>query len=292
MLVLLSWLNSAGPTRLRDLAERFQCTEAQVLADLDKAMMTGLPPFTDDCLVSYTHDEESDLIEVSTPPEFALPLRLTEYEAFSLIAAARAFNAGSAFDDPVLASAAQKIETHLGVEGRVIVNDDRPEFLPAVVDAKLQRRQVRITYLRAGDGQVERLVEPHEVFAADGRWYMVAGDVAAGAEKRYRVDRILALEDVGEAENDVVDVPVAPFVPDENTTDVRLRFPAQERWVVQRYPATDIIEDGNFMEATLLVGDRTWLARLALRANATVVSPDDWVDAPLEFAEKIAAVYD
>lgn len=291
MLVLLSWLNSAGPTTLGDLAARFQCSEAEVLADLDKAMMTGLPPFTDDCLVTYFRDEDTDLIEVSTPPEFGLPLRLTEYEAFSLIAAARAFNAGAAFDDPVLSSAAKKIERHLGVEGQVVVNDGRPAHLPAVVDAKLNGRRVQITYLRSGDGQVERLIDPHEVIAADGRWYTVATDVAADTVKRYRVDRILAVEDAGPADDADVDVPVSSFVPDENSTEVRVRFPVSERWVVQRYPATDVTEDDEFMEATLMVGDRTWLARLVLRAHAVVTSPGSWADASSDLIEEIAAVY-
>jgi predicted DNA-binding transcriptional regulator YafY len=74
---------------------------------------------------------------------------------------------------------------------------DEIEHLPAVADAVWNRRTVCIRYSRwRAPTEVERRVEPHGLVLKAGRWYTVAR--CAGTLRTYRVDQILAIEDLGE----------------------------------------------------------------------------------------------
>lgn len=292
MIVLLAYLNSAGPTPVDELARRFSCQREHILADLETSSLVGLPPYTADCLVEFFYDEDSGLVSVDTPPEFKESLPFSEYEAFALIAAARTFASTVAHDDPVLASAVTKTERHLGVEGRVVVNVPRPVHLGAVTDATAKRHALKVRYRHPQHGPVDRHVEPTEVFLADGRWY-VAGADEHGTVKRFRVDRILDVTDLGAVDTPPPEVAVSAFVPGPDALQVRVRLPGTERWAVQRYPASDVLErDDGSIDATFTAADPVWLATLVLRTRAVVLSPTNAKDLVVEHAEAIVALYE
>ena len=68
---------------------------------------------------------------------------------------------------------------------------ERPPFLDAVQAAIEAGERVAITYyVGSRDELTERRIDPQLTFLDRGRWYVVADDALAGAERHFRVDRI------------------------------------------------------------------------------------------------------
>jgi len=102
-------------------------------------------------------------------------------------------------------------------------------------------RQVELDYYAYGrDERTQRVVEPHAVFAAEGEWYLTGYCHLAGAERRFRVDRI--------AELNVLDATFPPpasrpaprvFDPSPDDPRVVLDLTPRARWVAEQYPVEE-----------------------------------------------------
>jgi len=69
---------------------------------------------------------------------------------------------------------------------------ERPAFVDRLQEAVVKRRVVRVTYRAWDRDPVERDVHPWGLVEKNSTWYLLGG--VAGAERTYRVDRMLALE--------------------------------------------------------------------------------------------------
>ncbi|CAN5359280.1 WYL domain-containing protein [soil metagenome] len=72
-----------------------------------------------------------------------------------------------------------------------------PAFVDELQEAVVERRVVRITYRAWDRDPVVRDVHPWGLVEKNGTWYLLGG--VQGAERTYRVDRMLALEPTEEA---------------------------------------------------------------------------------------------
>ena len=84
LLVVLPWLMERGAASVAETAARFAVSENDLVRDLELVAMCGLPPYVDE-LIDLWIDEGT--INVGVPRLFLRPLRLTEEEAFELLAA-------------------------------------------------------------------------------------------------------------------------------------------------------------------------------------------------------------
>lgn len=132
-----------------------------------------------------------------------------------------------------------------------------------------------------------RVVQPHQIFAFDGKWYCSAWCETAGDWRRFRLDRVVdaALAD-GQFERraDFEGVLAAEHVfqvPEDGVEPVRVRFrPGIARWVRERYPDHSVKSDGS-VEVTFKVASPHWLARQILQygTEAEVVEPKAYREA-------------
>lgn len=74
---------------------------------------------------------------------------------------------------------------------------DRPELLPVLEAAVVQRLRVRVRYAAWNRDPVERLVDPWGLVRKRDHWYLLGA--VEGAERTYRVDRMLEASVTGEA---------------------------------------------------------------------------------------------
>ena len=88
LLVVLPWLMERGAASVAETAQRFDISESDLVRDLELASMCGLPPYVDELIDLFIDDDGT--IVVGVPRLFLRPLRLTEEEAFELLAAGRA----------------------------------------------------------------------------------------------------------------------------------------------------------------------------------------------------------
>jgi proteasome accessory factor C len=296
LLILLPWLMERGQVPVAEAAARFGVSREQLIRDVELAAMCGLPPYVDEMIDLFI---DQDVVHAGVPRLFTRPLRMTAREAFSLLAAGRAaLELPGAERDGPLARALDKVSAALGTHPVLKVDVPRPPLLDAVQRAADERHRLAITYFVASRGErSERLVDPVAVVSDRGHWYLQALDLGANEERWFRVDRIEAATATGE--RSTADLARAASAPDwlrqfAEATVVRLRVPAEARWVAERYPVIKVVPaDSDHIELELPVLSLRWLERLLLRLGpeATVLSPEHLRGAGPAAAQRVLARY-
>ncbi|MFC8921861.1 helix-turn-helix transcriptional regulator [Cellulosimicrobium sp. NPDC057127] len=176
-----------------------------------------------------------------------------------------------------------------------------PDVLEAVSTAVRDRRTLRVDY--AGADGPPRHVEPHDVVAKSGRWYLVAWDLGRDDWRIFRLDRLSPRTPGG-----VRFVPRPLPAPDARSfLAARSKgSEAEDRWpctgeVVVELPATEVarwVDDGEVTavderSCRLVVGSWSWpsLVALVLRFDApfTVVGPEPLRQAAAALSARLAA---
>ncbi len=280
LLVMLPWLMERGEVTVVEVAERFGVSEKNLIADLERAAMCGLPPYVDEMIDLYIDD---GVIHMGVPRLFTRPLRLTPREGFALLAAGRAALAVQGADpNGALARALVKLESALGERAVLSVRLEQPAFVEPIRQALAQRHMLDIDYYSPWRNErTSRRISPHAVFVDHGDWYVVADCSVAGEERRFRIDRIESLTLTAEKfERREVDLPVGAWSPDVGrVTLVTVRLAPTASWVVERHPVNEVRPGPNgTLDVDIFVSNERWLGRLLVRlgSDAVVLGPDDW----------------
>jgi proteasome accessory factor C len=271
LLALVPWVVAAEGPSIEDVCTRFGLTESELIAELDLVWCCGVHPFTPDSLMEVT--VEDGRVWIRYADWFDRPLRLTPEEGLALVAAGAALLAVPGADPSgPLARGLRKLADVLGIDpdGAVEVNlgSVSEGVLAALRAAVAEHHQVEIDYYVYGrDERTRRVVDPYAVFAAEGEWYLTAWCHLAQAERRFRVDRIRALEPLERTFEPPATAPAPEvFEPRDDDPRVVLELSPRARWVAEQYPMEQVEElDGGRLRVTLVVAERAWLERLLLR---------------------------
>ena len=297
LLIILPWLMERGEVSVDEVAERFSVGVDDLIRDLELVSMCGLPPYVDEMIDVFI---DEGMIFVGIPRLFTRPLRLSEVEAFELLAAGRAAMQLPGADlDGALARGLGKIAMGLGEDdtGLLVVTPT-----PAVVQELSQvienRERVEVRYQSSKDvAPTDRLLEPFVVFSSQGNWYTHAHDVGAEGLRTFRIDRIESLTVIGQAENEAPDSMPEPGIwfADAEIERVTLRVAQRGRWIYERYPVDEVSSpdaDG-WVEVRLAVTSRQWLERLLLRLGdaVEVVDPSSMRVVRSEAAARVLGCY-
>lgn len=295
LLALVPWVASNNGPTLREVCDRFEITERDLLADLQLVSMVGLPPYTPDELFDVV--VEDSRVWVHVLPSFRRSLRLTPEQALALVAAGASLAAVPGADpDGPLARGLAKLAASLGVDQDEAVDVDlgqaAADVLQTLRDASAEHRRVRIDYYSYGrDERTERDIDPYRVYADQGRWYVVAFDHLRAEERLFRVDRVVAAVPLEATFDPPTEAPdLAIYAPDAAARRVVLELDAAAGWVIETYPI-DAVEEINdsAIRVTLAISALPWLERLllGLGSHAKLVSPLD--DPELASARERAA---
>jgi len=300
LLAVLTWLARQGRAPVAELAERFGFSPADLIADLELAACCGLPPYTPDQLMEIIVDEKEVVADLG--PDLARPRRLTAAEGFALAASARAILFVPGVDpEGALASALEKLEAALGDLGSLQVDLDEPSHLAEARRAVLAHEQLELRYYSvSSDEESLRVVDPFDVVAVDGRWYLDAYCHRAKGTRRFRVDRISTLRPTGKKVDSAVSasrdrVPrSAAFVPGADATVAHLAVDEAGAWVAETVPLlfTEALTRGR-VEVALGVASTVWFERLLLRLgpHAEVLGPAELADVGRDAARRLLARY-
>jgi proteasome accessory factor C len=298
MLAIVPYLVQHPGSELRDVATAFGLPAAQLRRDLDLLFLSGLPPYGPGDLIDVDVDEDGR-IWISMADHFAKPLQLTRTEALAVYLRGTELLATPGLPEaPALARALEKLRGSLGAQalgdgdGRIEPSPEggAPEHLRGLREAAAAHRRLSIEYFAASTGEwTTREIDPEEVFSGMGRWYVVAWDVDADAERLFRADRIRSLEPTGESfrPRGLQGAGRDLYSPTSDDVAVRLRLRPEARWIAEYYATTDVEErpDGG-VEVTLPARQLGWVARLLLRVGhgADVIDPPELRDEVLRLA--------
>lgn len=276
LLAIIPWIVAQDGPTLEEVGARFDITKEELLADLDLLFLCGVHPFTPDTLMEVLI--EGDRVWIRYADYFARPLRLTPEEGIFLIASGTTLMAATGADqEGPLVRGLSKLADVLGIEAGQTIDIDlgraSPEVLTTLREAIGSRRQVAIDYYTYGrDARSRRVVEPHEVFSAEGEWYLSAWCTLAQAPRRFRVDRIRAITVLDRSfEGPEPDENREVFTASDDDPRLLIELAPDARWVAEQYPIESIEELGaGSLRVRLAIGERPWLERLLLRLGPSV----------------------
>jgi predicted DNA-binding transcriptional regulator YafY len=266
LLSLVPWLEQHDGVSLTEAAEHFGVSAQELERDLWLTVCCGLPGHGPDQLVDIQFWDEDGSIHVIDPQTLDRPLRFSPAEAMSLLVGLRVLaQVPGSHDRAALASVTAKLESAIDVaHGDAVVvaatDDSHVSELLTAIDAGCA---VRLVYAGASRDEVtDRVVEPGSVVSHAGHTYLTAWCRRAGAQRTFRLDRVVSVQVLDEP---VAAAPADPQVTPADGTPVRLRFAARSRWLLEFLETSDPIDLGEgSQEVTIAVAEPDWLVRMVL----------------------------
>jgi proteasome accessory factor C len=285
LLALIPWVASRDGPTVDEVCARFDCTQAELVDDLDLLFMCGLHPYTPDVLIEV--DITDGRVWIRYAEYFSRPLRLTASEGLALLAAGRTVLAASGGDaGGPLERGLDKLAAAMGVDAGETVDIElgpvAEDLLGTLRAATTAHRQVEIDYYSFGrDERARRVIDPYAVFSAGGQWYVSGWCHRVDDERMFRVDRIASATPLDSTFAPPKQAPeLSSYRPRPADPRVTLDLEPSARWVAEQYPVEKVEEvEGGRLRVTLAASQPAWLERLLLRLGrrATVVDGDDTV---------------
>ena len=285
LIALLGRLREGTRTPLTTLATELDTTPAELACDLETLSVCGIAPYTPMELVPVFVDD--GVVEVwGQVPAMRGPVRLSPAEASALAAALAA--AGFSADDPLSAKLLTAASAAFDAEelSRTLHTSATPhesanfEALAAAISAS---EVLAIAYQREGAEQPSlRRVEPLQLFADRGVWYLSAWCRKAGAFRTFRIDRVRAVQPTGEhfdpGARGNAELTASAFSAAGLPT-ARLQFSPGEEFSERDWPGATVAEelaDGSLVADVPYAGT-DWIARrvVARLGGVEVLAPHD-----------------
>ncbi|RME74590.1 MAG: WYL domain-containing protein [Planctomycetota bacterium] len=216
ILALIPYVRKHPGARLEDLARYCGATPAEILSDLDRVLLCGVPPYLPDDYIGVYVDD--DRVEIRFADHFRRPIRFTLEEALALLMAIESLPEGEhseakaslrqritdlmrkSLGAPPAGGASagpepsERLATHSGrgpTHGIPPWRQRIKEVLDVLAPAIEARRKVRVAYYSASsDATTERVVHPLGIVRKSGETYLVAYCEQRGGVRTFRVDRL------------------------------------------------------------------------------------------------------
>lgn len=278
---------------LGELSRLFDVKEEALAQDLRVVLLTGVPPFGPGDYIEVTFEEDRVWIGMAEP--LTRPVRLTPGEALALyLRGAAVVGSPGLVEAEALGTALEKLRVGLGDDLASLpvatAESARPSGpLDAIRRAAREHERLEIEhYSYARDEVTTRTIDPEQVFAQLGAWYVAAWDDRAADERLFRIDRIRGVRPTGERfePRGLQGLGRDLYSPGEADIRARVRLRPAARWVAEYYHVEDAAEADGALEVTIPTGDLAWLSKLLLRlgADAEVSEPDELVARRRELA--------
>jgi proteasome accessory factor C len=268
LIALLGRLHEGTHMPLATLAAELGTTPAELASDLETLSVCGIAPYTPMELVPVLID--GDVVEVwGSVPAMRGPVRLSPAEAAALAAALAA--AGFSADDPLsgkllAASSAAFDAEELARTLRTAASTHTPATFEALAAGIAGREVLAIAYQREGAAEPTlRRVEPLQLFADRGAWYLSAWCRKAGAFRTFRIDRVRGVQRTGETFDPAArgeGLSTTAFATSDLPT-ARMRFAAADTFSEREWPGARVVEefpDGGLV-AEIPYAGTDWIAR-------------------------------
>ena len=195
LLDLVPFLNTHQGISLKELAQRFEVSPAQMSSDLTTLWMCGLPGYTPLELMDL--EFESGYVTIRNAPTLAKPRSISFDEGVALILGLDLLASSLTTDKQNLASLIEDLKTKISTKiGLPVSLKAQPKSSPQVTSA-LNESISKNTYLAIKyhslyrDEVSERTIQPMELLQENENLYVRAFCFSAGAMRDFRVDRII-----------------------------------------------------------------------------------------------------
>ena len=195
LLDLVPFLNTHQGISLKDLAQRFEVSPAQMSSDLTTLWMCGLPGYTPLELMDL--EFESGYVTIRNAPTLAKPRSISFDEGVALILGLDLLASSLTTDKENLAVLIEELKTKISTKIGVPVSlnaqpKSSPQVTSALNDSISKNSYLAIKYHSLYRDEVsERTIQPMELVQENANQYVRAFCFSAGAMRDFRVDRII-----------------------------------------------------------------------------------------------------
>ncbi|MDR1799789.1 MAG: WYL domain-containing protein [Bifidobacteriaceae bacterium] len=302
MVAIVGYLDRVGTATIGELAARFDTSKDKIIADIHRLWTdVGLPGQAGGDLLDFAFSEDEKEVSLVDSQGLHVPVRLSRLEATTMAAALRALMANPALAESAgAASALAKLTGALGTPANPLEVElpapAEPAVLAAIRAAITGGRGLEFGYVDGQGRASRRRVDPLWVFTDQDHWLLAAWDVAADAERYFRVDRISNPTSCDQySSHPDVTVQQSGFSGRANYV-VDVLFQAPARWRAEALtPVAGPAElTGGAIQVKLGIGQTDWIIQFALAAGgeAEVLAPPEIRTAIAERAAAALAAVD
>jgi proteasome accessory factor C len=271
MLSLVPWLTSHDGVTIDDAARHFDVSPEQLEKDLWLLIVCGLPGYGPDQLVDIDFWDDGR-IHVIDPQTLDRPLRLGADEATSLLLGLRLLEqVPGVHDRSAIISASVKLAEAVDLpEGEAAVSAQPPidDAISAEVATAINLGADLVITYASGTSDVitERRISPMQVVLADGRAYLEALCASAGAQRTFRMDRILKVT-AASGPRELAEV----GVPSPAPSSAILALASASAWLIDVLGAQVLgTQPDGRSRVRLEFADPRWLVRLVLSRGGQI----------------------
>ena len=205
LLDLVPYLNTHQGISLKDLAQRFDVSTAQMSSDLTTLWMCGLPGYTPLELMDL--EFESGFVTIRNAPTLSRPRSISFDEGVALILGLDLLSASISEDRQDLVASInhlkQKLSEKIGLSVSLNAQPKSSPIVTAAIKESLSRNlYLEITYHSLYRDEITtRIVQPLELVEDSDNQYLRAFCFTAGSMRDFRVDRIIEAKIVADRPN-------------------------------------------------------------------------------------------
>ena len=292
ILAMVPWIVERNGASIEEVATRFNLNEEQVAAELLAVQLYEIPPYGPDNMLGIIGDEDG-WVGVEAPL-FTRARRFSPQEGFGLLAAGKAaLGIPGADSDGALASAIEKLENVIGQRAPLAVDLNAPDIFEKLQIATEVKMRLQIDYYSKYRDEIStRVVDPFELVARDGRWYLRAYCLVAKGHRTFRIDRIDNVIETGDT-HESVDPGHEAFVPGSDSVIVKIAVSAENAWILEAYPLESVAENNNELIISIAVTGKMFLETLMLRlgSSARLIDDGGYGNVAVEAADRLLSKY-
>ena len=265
------------------LAKQFSVTEKQIESDLQLVFMCGLPGYTPYELIDLIFEE--GIVSIIDPQVLDKPRRFTKSELVVIALGLQLLGELSSSDSTRLSKIkllSNKI-TQLGSSNSVIFapSSSKSPFVEVISKAITNKKSLTIQYQSLVKDEVSiRTIFPHNLYFMNGNLYLLAMDLAAKADRVFKVELIKTCEVGNDISSEIVN---------ENNSTIEVILDVQKTYknFIERNSSiiTAVEEQKNCFRVHLKLSNLEWLKRSIL-SN----SPGIKVISPSLLAQEVSAL--
>ena len=265
------------------LAKQFSVTEKQIESDLQLVFMCGLPGYTPYELIDLIFEE--GIVSIIDPQVLDKPRRFTKSELVVIALGLQLLGELSSSDSTRLSKIkllSNKI-TQLGGSNSVIFapSSSKSPFVEVISKAITNKKSLTIQYQSLVKDEVSiRTIFPHNLYFMNGNLYLSAMDLAAKADRVFKVELIKTCEVGNDVSSEIVN---------ENNSTIEVILVVQKTYknFIERNSSiiTAVEEQKNCFRVHLKLSNLEWLKRSIL-SN----SPGIKVISPSLLAQEVSAL--
>ena len=278
LLDLVPYINTHQGIALKELAQHFEVTPAQMNADLMTLWMCGLPGYTHLELMNL--DFESAFVSIGNASTLSKPRAITFQECVALLLGLDLIASSLPSDRQDLLTAAESLRKRLteilGLPIKLSVEAGTSGAVATAIAQAIETNSgLKISYHSLYKDQVtERIVVPVNLYEADNHQYMRAFCSTAKDYREFRVDRI----------DQATPADISPEFPAKIDSTEKLSFSIEimgsSRDVTERF-AIEHSTTGSSIELSSY--SRQWIERSVMASGEAVL-----LSAPQEIRAEIA----